>query len=154
MRIFTCTLSNGNTMYFHYDPNPQSPGGCVTMFTGEQDFSRLNEFLDAMLGIYSFHARQTGKAFTVKWSLPSGRKFCFEASPDKTLKTVSPDTPPTFCPEQIRAQIAAKITPERMAELVGKLPEEGQRKVVRTYFAPRPTKRSQRITVEKAKPKP
>ncbi len=154
MRIFTCTLSNGNTIYFHYDANPQTLGRCVTEISGDQNFSCFNEYLDNLLGIYSFHARRIRKSFTVRWTLPSGRQFHFEASPDKPLKTVSPDTPPAFCPERIRAQIAAKITPERMAELVGKLPEEGQREIVKTYFAPRPTKRSQRITVEKPKRKP
>lgn len=154
MRTFSYTFSNGLTTHFHYDPTPQSPGRCVTSITGPQGFSHWHEFLDALLGVYSFHARQTGEAFAVRWTLPSGRQFCFQASRDKPLKTISPDTPPAFCPERIRAQIAAKFTPGRMAELVEKLPEEVQKEVIKTYFVSRPTKRNQRITVEKPKPKP
>lgn len=149
MRTFAHTLSNGGTILIHYNPNPSSPGKCVTELTGEQNFSCWNELLDALLGIYEFHARQTGQSFDLSWSLPSGRQMHFTVSPDKPARTASPDKPPAFSPEDIRAQIAAKLSPELLAKAIGSLPEENANEIIRTYFTPRPTKRSQRITIQK-----
>lgn len=151
MQDLDFTLSNGSTVTIRYNPKPSTPGRCIVESTGNQNFSCWGEFLDALLATYEFHARQTGKAFDLRWGTKGGREIHFHISPDKPAVSKSPDPPPLPTPDEIRAKICEKLSPDFLAQMIESLPPERGAKLVATYLLPRPVKRTVKIITRRKK---
>lgn len=142
-------LSDGKTVIFHYNPDAPDPKKCITEYSGNLNFGSWPEVLDGLLTIYDHHARSTGKSFVLRWKLKSGREIAYSISPHRKAQPISPQEPEPTSPDEIRARIAAKLSPELLAEAIGSLPMENAKEIIRTYLTPHPTKRIQRINIQK-----
>lgn len=142
-------LSDGRILTVHYDPDAADPKKCIKEYSGDLDLGKWPEVLDGLLKIYDLHAKNTGKSFELRWALKSGREIAYSISPARKAQPISPQEPEPISPEKIRAQIAARLSPELLAEAIGSLPMESANEIIRTYLTPRPTKRSQRINIQK-----